>query len=311
MRYVPMIVIISLSLSLLATYAEERDTNHGVEYRLSLERGPYVRGQVIPCRVLIKNPTDALQMISRPLAREIELLASGPDGEQYQALWQDDATKEEEPEEIALRSGCELAALLGSFMLVDNEGKTSGLPIAPYSISAAWKQQEGQAAAPPQIAGKGEVDVVEFAFHVRLSSGRHRHTLGEPVIVRISLENHGPVPIRLLNYFCPLEEYFIIVLKREMDEPGEQAAHGPDLVPLTPLTTITPHAGTGWITLRPRESLRVLFDAMGYLKDEGVYALQVAYPERILILDPKTGPRYTEQHRWESDTIRLDVVAKK
>ncbi|NQT19051.1 MAG: hypothetical protein HQ592_05050 [Planctomycetes bacterium] len=39
-----------------------------VEYRLSLERGPYVRGQAIPCRVLIKNPTDALQMISRPLA---------------------------------------------------------------------------------------------------------------------------------------------------------------------------------------------------------------------------------------------------
>jgi len=310
MRYVPMIVIISLSLSLLATYGEERDTNHGVEYRLSLERGPYVRGQAIPCRLLIKNGTDALQMISRPPAAGIDLLASGPDGKQYQAVWQDDATREKEAEELALRPGCELAALVGSFMLADNEGKTSGLPIGPYSISATSKQQEGQSAEPPQIAGKAEVDVVDFPFHVRLSAGRHRHTLEEPLIVRVSLENHGPAPVRLLNYFYPLKRHFFMVLRRETDELGGQADHGPNLVPLSMLSKITPDAG-GSITLRPGESLHVSFDAMAYLKDEGVYALQVAYQRRILILDPKTGPRNTEQYLWQSDTIRLDVVAKK
>ncbi|NQT18762.1 MAG: hypothetical protein HQ592_03590 [Planctomycetes bacterium] len=250
-------------------------------------------------------------MISRPLARGIDLLASGPHGKQYQAVWQDDATKEKEAEGLPLRPGCELAALLGPFMLMDNEGKASELPIGPYSISAAWKQQEGQAAEPPQIARKQEVDVVEFPFHVRLSAGRHPHTLEEPLIVRISLENHGSVPVCFLNRFYPFKHHFRIVLKREMDERGGQAAHGPDLVPLSVLPKISPDAGTGWITLQPGESLHVSFDAMGYLKDEGVYALQVAYQRRILIRDPKTGPRSTEQYRWESDTIRLNVAAKK
>ena len=250
-------------------------------------------------------------MIGRPPARGIVLLASDPDGKQYQAVWQDDATREKEAEELALRPGCELAALLGSFMLMDNEGKAPELPIGRYSISAAWKQQEGQAAAPPQIAGEGEVDVVEFAFHVRLSPDRHRHTLEEPLIARVSLENNGPVPILLLNHFYPHEQHFAVMLKRVVGERGGGTAHGPNLVPLAALTKISPDAGTGWITLRPGESLHVSFDAMGYLKDEGVYALQVAYQGTILILDPKTKARYTEQYRWESDTIRLDVAAKK
>jgi len=311
MRFVKIIVMISLCISLLPAYGEERGTEDAVEYRLSLERGPYLRGQAIPCRLLIKNGTDALQMISRPPARRIDLLASGPDGKPYQAAWQDDATKEKEAEELALRPGCELAALLGSFMLADNEGKTSGLPIGRYSISAAWKQQEGQAAAPPQIAGKGQVDVVEFPFHVRLSSDRRRHTLEEPLIVRISLENHGPVPVCFLNYFYPFKRHFSMVLRRETNELGGQAAHGPNLVPLSALTLISPDAGTGWITLRPGEGLHVSFDAMGYIKDEGVYSLQVAYQRTILILDPKAKARYTKQHRWESNTIELDVAAEK
>jgi len=309
MRYLGILVVVSACCLVLA--ASGGDMKGVMEYRLLLENGPYARGQVMPCRLLMRNNTDALRKIGRPNAAEIAIRAVGPDGTDYQAIWQDDAMGRREAEEVALKPGCELDTPLGSFILQDNQGKISGLPIGRYSISGVWARHGRGAEATPEITGKQEVAVVEFPFRIRLDAGHYRYAPKQPVKVQISMENRGSVPVRLLNYFYPHENHFAIVLKRRGDERDGKPAVSPNLLPPRELAAITPNAGTGWITLRPGESLRVQFDAADYLKEEGLYSLQVAYQRPILILDPKTGPRYTEQHWWESDTIELDVVAKK
>jgi len=297
------IVVVVFALAFVAGAARSQGEEN-VVYHLSIERGPYVSGESIPCRIVIENDTDALRIARRPVSQRIELLARGSDGRNREVSWQGEALDEQLGETVPLQPKCQVSVLVGEFTFVDSVTKPPSLPLGLYSIKATWKTAGGEHTDEVLIRGEEEVYIAEFPFAVKIA-GRDLQVLGQLESVRISLENHGDLSVSLLNSFEPVELHFEVVLERQVDKGRKEL--GPNLVPLRRMK-VTPDTSTGWIAIRPGESVRVSLDLEKYVKEEGVYRLQVVYPRKLVLKDAKATPRYTNQNRWASNQIEFQVL---
>jgi len=304
-RVADKIVLVVCALGFV-TVAVRAQGEEDVAYHLSIERGPYLSGKAVPCRIVIKNDTNGLRIVKRPVLEDIELVVTGPDGKNHAVFWKGEASDERLEETVPLQPKCQVSVLVGEFIFVDDVTKPANLPIGLYSIKATWKTAGDKYIDKPPIGGEEDVDLVEFPFAVKIAADGLQ-VLEQIGSVRISLENHGDLPVSLLNSFNPVELHFEVVLNRGMDSGREEKFLGPNLVPLRRMK-VTPDASTGWIVIRPGECLCVSLYLGKYVKEEGVYRLQIVYPRKIVLKDSKAPPRYTNQNRWESNAIEFEVL---
>ncbi len=211
--------------------------------------------------------------------------------------------------EIPLRPTCAIEMKLGRIVPSGSKEGESVIPPGNYLVSALWKRPDLPDVRPCQfevIAGyqPPAINVQprhdEYPLGIILESSAKRYRRDEPIILSVRIQNNGPLPVTLMNYFDRYKDFFRFEKK--------DAASGKRIQETMYIAAaITPHATEGWITLLPGESLSVAIDASDEFKTPGEYRAGVTYYRSRILLSPREGkPYYTKQHTWTSNEV--DIV---
>ena len=119
------------------------------------------------------------------------------------------------------------------------------------------------------------------------------------------MQNNSDIPIKLFNYFeYSYKQNFTFSKKLLLENATISEPEQLNLISL-----ITPHAINDWLLLFPGESLTVPCDISDEFKNSGKYKVSVTFFRGPIVLFPTDGkPRYTEQNKWTSKEVEIEIL---
>jgi|GEM_PF-1813240 len=311
MRYQKVVLfLVAASLVPADREAESSETTPGLEYRLVAAKRVGVKTGIITCQLRVDNASEATQFFFRPGGQGLSLEVKGVSKKSYFVSWQEQKTEFESlwKERIALRPKCSFEMPLAQIRFAKVDGSGEPLRKRNYVITGLWKRSDFgvvkgcsfeviEEYVPETVTLEPGTD--EYPFGIVLESSLKEYRQGEPVLLSIRMQNNGEKALKLLNFFHPYEDYFLLDKYDDADKLIETELH--------PLKLVTPTAGGDWITLLPAESLSAHVDASNAFPATGRYRAKTTYPRKALMIGIDGKAAYTGQHKWISNRVVFDI----
>lgn len=314
MRYGKVLGIV-VGVSLLRSISVGKPTDEPdnlqmpLSYHLLVEKKVDSQTREITCRLRVENKTDKLQFVSRPTEKDISLSLEGFDKGRYSTVFEEREFESLATSQIPLRPTCAIEMKLGRIVPAGSKEGEPAIPPGNYLVTALWKRpnlpdvrpSEFQVIAgyqPPPTDMQPTQD--EYPLGIILEPSTQRFYATDSIMLNVRIQNNGPMPVTLMNYFDRYKDFFRFEKKH--------AASGKKIPETMHMAAaITPHAREGWLTLLPGECLSVAIDASDEFKTPGEYRVAVTYYRSRILLHPRESkPYYTKQDTWTSKEI--DIV---
>lgn len=152
------------------------------------------------------------------------------------------------------------------------------------------------------FATKGQLVTSELLLEIKLESTRTSYKAGGKPDIIARITNQNDFPIALMNKFIPTKDYFDI--KKDFKPVGGKDFKESEAeLHLKSLETLP--TNQLWLWLYPGENVDIPIDVE--IKDKGEYEISVEYTRKILIKKKGLEPYYTEQFKWSSNQLKINI----
>jgi hypothetical protein len=325
--------IVSLFVLVSAVKAAENSENSQMKlsYNLLVENKISTQAETIDCKIRVENNTEKLQYLLRPTEKDILLDVNGLDKRRYSITFNEKEFEMLAKREIPLRPKCSIEIKLAKIVIGKPIKGESMIPKGNYSIRASWKKSglpdikevkfdATDESVSPSLGIQPTFD--EYPLSIVLVPYSKTYYQGDQISLTVRLHNNGVFSIGLMNYFDRYKDFFQFEKRLTVSNEKEEQ-------PMYARASITPNVRDGWITLLPGECLSTIIDAREEFEKPGEYKVVVTYYGSRILIYPKDGtlddpnyptlglkfppdgqPYYTQQYKWTSNEIDIDISEK-